>query len=148
MSSAIETVTENAQIAKAYKDLLRISYQKLSVTDKKMIRLALDTAVDAHKNQRRKSGEPYILHPIAVAKIVADDIGLGAPSIAAALLHDVVEDTKYTIDDVESIHGVKIAKIVDGLTKISSLKKDKNVCLLYTSPSPRDRQKSRMPSSA
>lgn len=129
MSSAIETVTENAQIAKAYKDLLRISYQKLSVTDKKMIRLALDTAVDAHKNQRRKSGEPYILHPIAVAKIVADDIGLGAPSIAAALLHDVVEDTKYTIDDVESIHGVKIAKIVDGLTKISSLKKDKNVSL-------------------
>ena len=129
MSSAIETVTENAQIAKAYKDLLRISYQKLSITDKKMIRLALDTAVDAHKNQRRKSGEPYILHPIAVAKIVADDIGLGAPSIAAALLHDVVEDTKYTIDDVESIHGVKIAKIVDGLTKISSLKKDKNVSL-------------------
>ena len=129
MSSAIETVTENAQIAKAYKDLLRISYQKLSASDKKMIRLALDTAVDAHKNQRRKSGEPYILHPIAVAKIVADDIGLGAPSIAAALLHDVVEDTKYTIDDVESIHGVKIAKIVDGLTKISSLKKDKNVSL-------------------
>ena len=129
MSSAIETVTENAQIAKAYKDLLRISYQKLSATDKKMIRLALDSAVDAHKNQRRKSGEPYILHPIAVAKIVADDIGLGAPSIAAALLHDVVEDTKYTINDVESIHGVKIAKIVDGLTKISSLKKDKNVSL-------------------
>jgi GTP pyrophosphokinase len=94
-----------------------------------MIRLALDTAVDAHKDQRRKSGEPYILHPIAVAKIVADDIGLGAPSIAAALLHDVVEDTKYTIDDIESIHGAQIAKIVDGLTKISSLKKDKNVSL-------------------
>jgi GTP pyrophosphokinase len=64
-----------------------------------------------------------------VAKIVADDIGLGAPSIAAALLHDVVEDTKYTIDDIESIHGAQIAKIVDGLTKISSLKKDKNVSL-------------------
>lgn len=127
MVSAIETVAENAQIAKAYKDLLRISYQKLTAADKKMIRLALDTAVDAHKDQRRKSGEPYILHPIAVAKIVADDIGLGAPSIAAALLHDVVEDTKYTIDDIESIHGQQIAKIVDGLTKISSLKKDKNV---------------------
>lgn len=127
MVSAIETVAENAQIAKAYKDLLRISYQKLTAADKKMIRLALDTAVDAHKDQRRKSGEPYILHPIAVAKIVADDIGLGAPSIAAALLHDVVEDTKYTIDDIESIHGMQIAKIVDGLTKISSLKKDKNV---------------------
>jgi guanosine-3',5'-bis(diphosphate) 3'-pyrophosphohydrolase len=129
MVSAIETVAENVQIAKAYKDLLRISYQKLTAADKKMIRLALDTAVDAHKDQRRKSGEPYILHPIAVAKIVADDIGLGAPSIAAALLHDVVEDTKYTIDDIESIHGVQIAKIVDGLTKISSLKKDKNVSL-------------------
>ena len=129
MVSALEMVAENAQIAKAYKDLLRISYQKLTAGDKKIIRLALDTAVDAHKDQRRKSGEPYILHPIAVAKIVADDIGLGAPSIAAALLHDVVEDTKYTIDDIESIHGPQIAKIVDGLTKISSLKKDKNVSL-------------------
>lgn len=129
MVQATETVSENAQIAKAYKDLLRISYQKLTAADKKMIRLALDTAVDAHKNQRRKSGEPYILHPIAVAKIVADDIGLGAPSIAAALLHDVVEDTKYTIDDIESIHGTQISKIVDGLTKISNLKKDKNVSL-------------------
>ena len=127
MVQATETVSENAQIAKAYKDLLRISYQKLTAADKKMIRLALDTAVDAHKDQRRKSGEPYILHPIAVAKIVADDIGLGAPSIAAALLHDVVEDTKYTIDDIERIHGTQIAKIVDGLTKISNLKKDKNV---------------------
>ena len=75
MVSAIEPVSENAQIAKAYKDLLRTSYQKLTAADKKMIRLALDTAVDAHKDQRRKSGEPYILHPIAVAKIVADDIG-------------------------------------------------------------------------
>ena len=129
MVSAIETVAENAQIAKAYKDLLRISYQKLTAADKKMIRLALDTAVDAHKDQRRKSGDPYILHPIAVAKIVADDIGLGAPSISAALLHDVVEDTSYTIDDIETIHGTQIAKIVDGLTKISSLKKDKNVSL-------------------
>jgi guanosine-3',5'-bis(diphosphate) 3'-pyrophosphohydrolase len=129
MVSAIETTAENVQIAKAYKDLLRISYQKLTAADKKMIRLALDTAVDAHKDQRRKSGDPYILHPIAVAKIVADDIGLGAPSISAALLHDVVEDTNYTIDDIETIHGTQIAKIVDGLTKISSLKKDKNVSL-------------------
>ena len=129
MVSAIETAAENVQIAKAYKDLLRISYQKLTAADKKMIRLALDTAVDAHKDQRRKSGDPYILHPIAVAKIVANDIGLGAPSISAALLHDVVEDTNYTIDDIETIHGTQIAKIVDGLTKISSLKKDKNVSL-------------------
>ena len=91
MVQATETVSENAQIAKAYKDLLRISYQKLTAADKKMIRLALDTAVDAHKDQRRKSGEPYILHPIAVAKIVADDIGLGAPSI----LHDKPSRRKY-----------------------------------------------------
>lgn len=129
MVTATETLSENAQIAKAYKELLRLSYQKLSAADKKMIRLALDTAVDAHKNQRRRSGEPYILHPIAVAKIVAEDIGLGAHSIAAALLHDVVEDTSYTIQDLESMHGTVIAKIVDGLTKISSLKKDKNVSL-------------------
>jgi GTP pyrophosphokinase len=129
MVTATETLSENAQIAKAYKELLRLSYQKLSVADKKMIRLALDTAVDAHKNQRRRSGEPYILHPIAVAKIVAEDIGLGAHSIAAALLHDVVEDTSYTIQDLESMHGTVIAKIVDGLTKISSLKKDKDVSL-------------------
>ena len=129
MVTATETLSENAQIAKAYKELLRLSYQKLSAEDKKMIRLALDTAVDAHKNQRRRSGEPYILHPIAVAKIVAEDIGLGAHSIAAALLHDVVEDTSYTIQDLESMHGTVIAKIVDGLTKISSLKKDKNVSL-------------------
>ena len=129
MVSTTETVSENVQIAKAYKDLLSISYQKLTAADKKMIRLALDTAVDAHRDQRRKSGEPYILHPISVAKIVANDIGLGAPSIAAALLHDVVEDTKYTIDDIISKHGNQVAKIVDGLTKISSLKKDKNVSL-------------------
>jgi GTP pyrophosphokinase len=91
--------------------------------------LAFDTAVDAHKDQRRKSGEPYIFHPIAVAKIVADEIGLGAHSIAAALLHDVVEDTNYTINDIEQLFGPVVAKIVDGLTKISSLKKDKNVSL-------------------
>ena len=135
MVTATETLSENAQIAKAYKELLRLSYQKLSAADKKMIRLALDTAVDAHKNQRRRSGEPYILHPIAVAKIVAEDIGLGAHSIAAALLHDVVEDTSCTIQDLESMHGTVIAKIVDGLTKISSLKKDKNVSLQARSKS-------------
>lgn len=83
---------ENKAIAREYKELLRISYQTLSDDDKKLIRLAFDTAVDAHKDQRRKSGEPYIFHPIAVAKIVASQIGLDAVSIAAALLHDVVED--------------------------------------------------------
>ncbi len=120
---------ENKQIARQYKELLRISYQTLSEDDKKLIRKAFDTAVDAHKEQRRKSGEAYIFHPIAVAKIVASEIGLDATSIAAALLHDVVEDTKYTLKDLEEQFGGTVARIVDGLTKISSLKKDKDVSL-------------------
>ena len=80
--------------------------------------------MDAHKEQRRKSGEPYIFHPIAVAKIVAYDIGLDAVSIAAALLHDVVEDTPITIEEIARDFGDVIAKIVKGLTKISSLRRD------------------------
>ncbi|MDT0622742.1 RelA/SpoT family protein [Croceitalea vernalis] len=118
---------ENKEIAKQYKELLRISYQTLSASDKKLIRSAFDVAVDAHKEQRRKSGEAYIFHPIAVAKIVASEIGLDAVSIASALLHDVVEDTPYTLDDIERIFGETVARIVDGLTKISHLKKDKNI---------------------
>jgi GTP pyrophosphokinase len=120
---------ENRNIARQYKELLRISYQDLSDNDKKLIRLAFDTAVDAHKSQRRKSGEAYIFHPIAVAKIVASEIGLDATSIAAALLHDVVEDTKYTLEDIERMFGKSVARIVDGLTKIAHLKKDKDVSM-------------------
>ena len=120
-------ITENARIAQEYKNLLRNTYLSLSPADKKLIRLAFETAVDAHKEQRRKSGEPYILHPIAVAQIVADQIGLGATSIAAALLHDVVEDTSLTLADIELMFGKNVAKIVDGLTKISKLSKDKRV---------------------
>ena len=118
---------ENKQIAKQYKELLRISYQTLSAADKKLIRSAFDVAVDAHKEQRRRSGEAYIFHPIAVAKIVASEIGLDAVSIASALLHDVVEDTAYTLDDIERMFGETVARIVDGLTKIAHLKKDKNI---------------------
>ncbi|AWX43339.1 GTP diphosphokinase [Flagellimonas maritima] len=118
---------ENKEIAKQYKELLRISYQNLSPQDKKLIRSAFDVAVDAHKDQRRKSGEAYIFHPIAVAKIVASKIGLDAVSIASALLHDVVEDTPYTLDDIERMFGETVARIVDGLTKISHLKKDKDI---------------------
>lgn len=120
-------INENALIAQEYKNLLRNTYLSLSAADVKLIRLAFETAVDAHKEQRRKSGEPYILHPIAVAQIVADQIGLGATSIAAALLHDVVEDTSLTLDDIEIMFGETIAKIVDGLTKISKLSKDKRI---------------------
>ncbi|TAI49329.1 RelA/SpoT family protein [Flagellimonas allohymeniacidonis] len=118
---------ENKEIAKQYKELLRISYQNLSAEDKKLIRSAFDVAVDAHKDQRRKSGEAYIFHPIAVAKIVASEIGLDAVSIASALLHDVVEDTPYTLDDIERMFGETVARIVDGLTKIAHLKKDKDI---------------------
>ena len=117
---------ENKEIAKRYKDLLKGTYQALSAKDKKLIRSAFELAVEAHSSQRRKSGEPYIYHPIAVAKIVAYEIGLGATSIAAALLHDVVEDTDYTLEDMERIFGESIARIVSGLTKISHLKKDKD----------------------
>ena len=125
----IDEEIENKEIAKHYKELLKISYLQLSTEDKKLIRLAFNTAVDAHKSQRRKSGEAYIFHPIAVAKIVASEIGLDATSIAAALLHDTVEDTKYTLDDIERLFGNTVAKIVHGLTKISHLKKDTDVSL-------------------
>jgi GTP pyrophosphokinase len=117
---------ENKEIAQQYKKLLKISYRTLSKEDKKLIRNAFDIAVDAHKEQRRKSGEAYIFHPIAVAKIVASEIGLDSTSIAAALLHDVVEDTDYTLADIEQMFGEGVARIVDGLTKISHLSTDKN----------------------
>lgn len=122
-------VEENKEIAKQYKKLLRISYRHLSKEDKSQIRKAFETALDAHKDQRRKSGEAYIFHPISVAQIVASEIGLDAYSITAALLHDVVEDTEYTLRDIEQLFGETVAKIVDGLTKISSLKKDGDISL-------------------
>jgi GTP pyrophosphokinase len=120
---------ENRAIAKQYKELLKLSYRILSREDKKLIRSAFDVAVDAHKHQRRKSGEAYIFHPIAVAKIVASEIGLDATSIAAALLHDVIEDTKYTFTDIEQLFGETVARIVQGLTKISKMPYEGDVSL-------------------
>ena len=125
----IDLEQENKAIAREYKELLRISYQTLSEDDKKLIRKAFDVAVDAHKDQRRKSGEAYIFHPIAVAKIVASEIGLGATSIAAALMHDVVEDTDITVEDIERMFNPKIAKIVEGLTKIAQVKTDNEISM-------------------
>ena len=125
----IEIEQENKAIAKEYKELLRISYQTLSPDDKKIIRKAFDVAVDAHKDQRRKSGEAYIFHPIAVAKIVAAEIGLGATAIAAALMHDVVEDTDITVADIEKMFNPKIAQLVDGLTKIAKVKTDQEISM-------------------
>ena len=129
MHLEIDIEKENKQITQQYKKLLRTSYQTLSDEDKKQIRLAFDIALDAHKDQRRKSGEAYIFHPIAVAQLVAQEIGLDGVSIAAALLHDVVEDSDYTLNDIERLFGENVAKIVNGLTKISSLKKDKEISL-------------------
>lgn len=125
----IEIEEENKALAREYKELLRISYQTLSTDDKKIIRKAFDVAVDAHKDQRRKSGEAYIFHPIGVAKIVASEIGLGASGIAAALLHDVVEDTPITVEDIEKMFNPKIAQLVEGLTKISQVRKEMNVSM-------------------
>ncbi|WP_324068740.1 MAG: RelA/SpoT family protein [Flavobacterium sp.] len=125
----IELEAENKAIAQEYKELLRISYQTLTAEDKKIIRKAFDVAVDAHKDQRRKSGEAYIFHPIAVAKIVARDIGLGATSIAAALMHDVVEDTDITVQDIEKMFNPKIAQLVEGLTKIAKVKTDQEISM-------------------
>ncbi|MDR2221151.1 MAG: RelA/SpoT family protein [Flavobacteriaceae bacterium] len=127
--TAEEIELENKAIAKEYKELLKISYQTLSDDDKKLIRKAFDVAVEAHRPQRRKSGEAYIFHPIAVAKIVASEIGLGATSIAAALMHDVVEDTDITVKQIEEWFNPKIAKIVEGLTKMATLEPDPHISM-------------------
>ncbi|NAW50681.1 RelA/SpoT family protein [Elizabethkingia argentiflava] len=110
---------ENKEILARYKNLISNTYRTLDEDNNKLIRKAFDIALDAHKDQRRKTGEPYIYHPIEVAKIVANEIGLGATSIASALLHDVIEDSDYTYEDLEKLFGREIAAIVQGLTKIS-----------------------------
>ena len=110
---------ENKEILARYRDLISNTYRTLDEEQNKVIRKAFDIALDAHKDQRRKTGEPYIYHPIEVAKIVANEIGLGATSIACALLHDVIEDSEYTYEDIKKIFGKNIADIVNGLTKIS-----------------------------
>ena len=125
----IDFEKENKAILQEYKELLRISYQTLTPEDKKLIRKAFDVAMDAHKDQRRKSGEAYFFHPIAVAKIVASEIGLGATAIAAALMHDVVEDTPITVEDIEKMFNSKVAQLVEGLTKISKVQKEMNVSM-------------------
>ena len=107
-------------IRQAYRDLLRSIKADMDEEDRVIIRQAYELAVDAHREQRRKSGEPYILHPIAVAKICAEEIGLGPTAIVCALLHDVVEDTIVTLEEIRVQFGDRVAKIVDGLTKLDS----------------------------
>src|SRR6476469_10414409 len=112
---------EKRLILREYRSLLRALKARIKPGDRKLIRRAFEIAAEAHKSMRRKSGEPYILHPLAVARICVEEIGLGVRSTICALLHDTVEDTDITLEDVEREFGNEIAKIVDGLTKISNV---------------------------
>lgn len=112
---------EQEMIETAFDDLIKSLRKGTTEESVKMIRRAFEFAREAHQGVRRKSGEPYILHPLAVAKIAVKEIGLGTKSAVAALLHDVVEDTDYTVEDIANLFGPKIASLVDGLTKISEV---------------------------
>ena len=115
----MDEVLENKMILNAYRGVLRSIKSRRSKEETKIIRKAFNLAVNAHRNDRRKSGEPYIFHPLAVARICGDEIGLGTISIVCALMHDTVEDTTITLSDIEKIFGHKVKSIIDGLTKIS-----------------------------
>ncbi len=117
----IDIEEEKREILRRYRGLLRVSHRSRSRSERMRIRKAFEVAVDAHKDMRRKSGEPYIYHPIAVAKICAEELGLGTTAIVCALLHDTVEDTDITLDDIETLFGKKERTIIDGLTKISGV---------------------------
>lgn len=123
-----DSLAERKAILREYRALLKNGKKEKSEADKILIRQAFDMALAAHGNVRRKSGEAYIFHPIAVARIVSEEIGLGTTSVVCALLHDVVEDTETTLDDIETIFGSKVAGIIDGLTKIEGVF-DQNVSL-------------------
>ena len=112
---------EKKEIVRHYRALLRALKEKLKKGDKELLRTAFEMAAEAHKSMRRKSGEPYILHPIAVAMICVEEIGLGVRSTICALLHDTVEDTDIVLEDIKNEFGNEIAKIIDGLTKISTV---------------------------
>lgn len=117
----VDIQKERRLILKEYRNLLRGLKESMSASERKQIRLAFEMALDAHANMRRKSGEPYIIHPLKVAQIVVNEMGLGATAAICALLHDVVEDTELTLDDIKREFGIKVAKIIDGLTKVSGV---------------------------
>lgn len=123
MTSVLDTYSpaERSEILRRYRNLIEVWHTRKDTTDRWMVRKAFRLAVDAHKDMRRKSGEPYIYHPLEVATIAAGEIGLGRTSIICALLHDVVEDTEYKLADISAMFGEQIAKIIDGLTKIDSM---------------------------
>ena len=112
---------EKKLILREYRALLRSLKARIKPGDRRLIRQAFEMAADAHKTTRRKSGEPYILHPLAVARICSEEIGLGVRSTICSLLHDTVEDTDITLENIQREFGDEIAKIVDGLTKISNV---------------------------
>lgn len=120
-AAVTDSVEEKREIINRYRRLLRKSKPVLKGSDAKLIKRAFTLALEAHKDMRRKSGEPFIFHPLSVAEICVEEIGLGTTSIVAALIHDVVEDTDIELADVERMFGKKIAKIVDGLTKVSGV---------------------------
>jgi len=117
----INSKNERQEILRQYKRLIEVWHTRKDTEDKWLVRKAFRLAADAHKDMRRRSGEPYIYHPLDVARIAAEDIGLGTTSIVCALLHDVVEDTDYSIKDIDGLFGEKVAKIIDGLTKIEDI---------------------------
>ena len=119
--SAQQLAREKQEILDRYRGLLRALRRDRTVDDTRLVRKAFNIALESHKDQRRKSGEPYIYHPIAVAHIVASEIGLGTTSVVAALLHDTVEDTDLTLDDVRDLFGPTVTTIIDGLTKMSGV---------------------------
>jgi GTP pyrophosphokinase len=121
LRTALDPEQEKKEILKRYRALLRSCKSVAGKDDKKLIRLAFNTALKAHQGMRRRNGEPYIFHPLAVAQIVAEEMGLGTTSVVGALLHDTVEDTHLTLEDIESRFGKTIASIVDGLTKIAGV---------------------------
>lgn len=118
---AVDIEEERKEIIRRYRRLLRKAKPFLKDDDAKLIKKAFKTSLEAHKEMRRKSGEPYIYHPLAVAEICVEEIGLGTTSIVAALLHDVVEDTEIELDEIDENFGPKVAKIIDGLTKIAGV---------------------------
>lgn len=117
----IDEQAERKEILRRYKHIIRIVSNNVTNEGKRQIRKAFTVAMNAHAGVRRKTGEPYIYHPLEVATIAAEDLGLGATAVVCAFLHDVVEDTEYTLEDIEHIFDKKVAQIVDGLTKIEGV---------------------------
>ncbi|HBN05994.1 MAG TPA: RelA/SpoT family protein, partial [Bacteroidales bacterium] len=117
----IDEDLERVEILKRYKHLIKLISSTASREEKRQVRRAFTVALKAHSGVRRKTGEPYIYHPMEVARIAAEDLGLGPTAVVCALLHDVVEDTEYSLEDIRTIFDDRVAQIIDGLTKIEGV---------------------------